>query len=283
MFRCYKIKWKVIAALGVLLLACCISVPAITIATADCAVPEEEHVKVPIVMYHSVLKDQKMDGKYVVSPTEFENDLIYLEEHGYTTIFLQELVDYVYTGAALPEKPVVITFDDGYRSSYELLFPLLQAYQMKAVVSIMVYMQDVSADNFLSWDMCREMADSGLVEIGSHAYSLHNLGDLGGNFDPGGINGIQRDPEESDSAFEARVLGDIQKSHDRIAQEVGQPVTFFAYPFGITEPDAEAFVHELFPVTAVTRHGTADLGKGLHELPRMTVTMDRELEDILKD
>ena len=60
-------------------------------------------------------------------------------------------------------------------------------------------------------------------------------------------------------------------------------VTFFAYPFGITEPDAEAFVHELFPVTAVTRHGTADLGKGLHELPRMTVTMDRELEDILKD
>ena len=74
------------------------------------------------------------------------------------------------------------------------------------------------------------MADSGLVEIGSHAYSLHNLGDLGGNFDPGGINGIQRDPEESDSAFEARVLGDIQKSHDRIAQEVGQPVTFFAIP-----------------------------------------------------
>lgn len=64
-------------------------------------------------MYHSVLKDQKMDGKYVVSPTEFENDLIYLKEHGYTTIFLQELVDYVYSGAALPEKPVVITFDDG--------------------------------------------------------------------------------------------------------------------------------------------------------------------------
>ena len=208
-----------------------------------------------------------------------EQDLRWLTEHGYHTVLPRELAG----GEPLPEKPLLITFDDGYRSNYELLFPLLQAYQMKAVVSIMVYMQDVSADNFLSWDMCREMADSGLVEIGSHAYSLHNLGDLGGNFDPGGINGIQRDPEESDSAFEARVLGDIQKSHDRIAQEVGQPVTFFAYPFGITEPDAEAFVHELFPVTAVTRHGTADLGKGLHELPRMTVTMDRELEDILKD
>ena len=78
------------------------------------------------------------------------------------------------------------------------------------------------------------------------------------------------------------MLGEIQKRHDRIASEVGQPDTFYAYPFGITEPYAEAFVHELFPVTAVTKNGTADLGKGLHELPRMTVTMDRELEDLLK-
>ena len=226
---------------------------------------------------HSV--DGEPCNDMTITVSRMEQDLRWLTEHGYHTVLPRELAG----GEPLPEKPLLITFDDGYRSNYELLFPLLQAYQMKAVVSIMVYMQDVSADNFLSWDMCREMADSGLVEIGSHAYSLHNLGDLGGNFDPGGINGIQRDPEESDSAFEARVLGDIQKSHDRIAQEVGQPVTFFAYPFGITEPDAEAFVHELFPVTAVTRHGTADLGKGLHELPRMTVTMDRELEDILKD
>ena len=242
---------------------------------------DEISTQVPILMYHHLSED--VTNSEIVSPEQFEAQIRALSEAGYTGVSFDELQAYVLRGEPLPEKPVVITFDDGYRSNYELLFPLLQAYQMKAVVSIMVYMQDVSADNFLSWDMCREMADSGLVEIGSHAYSLHNLGDLGGNFDPGGINGIQRDPEESDSAFEARVLGDIQKSHDRIAQEVGQPVTFFAYPFGITEPDAEAFVHELFPVTAVTSHGTADLGKGLHELPRMTVTMDRELEDILKD
>ena len=233
----------------------------------------------PVLMYHHIVEDGEPCNDMTITVSRMEQDLRWLTEHGYHTVLPRELAG----GEPLPEKPLLITFDDGYRSNYELLFPLLQAYQMKAVVSIMVYMQDVSADNFLSWDMCREMADSGLVEIGSHAYSLHNLGDLGGNFDPGGINGIQRDPEESDSAFEARVLGDIQKSHDRIAQEVGQPVTFFAYPFGITEPDAEAFVHELFPVTAVIRHGTADLGKGLHELPRMTVTMDRELEDILKD
>ena len=231
----------------------------------------------PVLMYHHVVEDGEPCNDMTITVSRMEQDLRWLTDHGYHTVLPRELAG----GAPLPERPVLITFDDGYRSSYELLFPLLQEYQMKAVVSIMVYMQDVSADGFLSWDMCREMAESGLVEIGSHAYFLHNLGELGGNFDPGGINGIQRDPEESDGAFEARVLGDIQKSHDRIAREVGQPVTFFAYPFGITEPDAEAFVHELFPVTAVTKNGTADLGKGLHELPRMTVTMDRELEDLL--
>ena len=235
--------------------------------------------KLPILMYHHLVPDGEACNEMTITAGRMEQDLQWLRDNGYHTVLPRELA----AGQALPEKPVLLTFDDGYRSNYELLFPLLQKYQMKAVISIIACMQELQADNFISWDMCREMADSGLVEIGSHAYSLHNLGDLGGNFDPGGINGIQRDPEESDSAFEARVLGDIQKSHDRIAQEVGQPVTFFAYPFGITEPDAEAFVHELFPVTAVTRHGTADLGKGLHELPRMTVTMDRELEDILKD
>ena len=244
--------------------------------------PELEQTgPLPILMYHDVTDGPTSDNPMVVTTEKLEGDLCWLKENGYHTILPRELT----AGEPLPEKPVMITFDDGYVSNYRLLFPLLQKYQMKAAICLIVSLtdEDPEGHGHLTWDMCREMADSGLVEIGSHAYSLHNLGDLGGNFDPGGINGIQRDPEESDSAFEARVLGDIQKSHDRIAQEVGQPVTFFAYPFGITEPDAEAFVHELFPVTAVTRHGTADLGKGLHELPRMTVTMDRELEDILKD
>ena len=145
----------------------------------------------PVLMYHHIVEDGEPCNDMTITVSRMEQDLRWLTEHGYHTVLPRELAG----GEPLPEKPLLITFDDGYRSNYELLFPLLQAYQMKAVVSIMVYMQDVSADNFLSWDMCREMADSGLVEIGSHAYSLHNLGDLGGNFDPGGINaskGIRR-------------------------------------------------------------------------------------------
>jgi len=185
-------------------------------------------------------------------------------------------------GGPLPEKPVLITFDDGYRSNYELLYPLLQKYQTKAVISIIVEMPELPADNFITWDMCREMAGSGLVEIGSHSFALHNLEDLGGCFDPGGVNGIQRRPGEADEAFQARVLDDIQKSYDLIEEKVGQAPAFFAYPFGLKEPDAEELVNRLFPVTAVTKPKIADLKRGLHDLPRITVTMKRELSSVLK-
>ena len=237
-------------------------------------IPEEDAL--PILMYHHLVADGEECNDMTVTVGRMEKDLKWLQDNGYHTVLPRELA----AGDPLPEKPVLLTFDDGYRSNYELLFPLLEKYQMKAVISIITYMQDVSASNFISWDMCREMTESGLVEIGSHSHYLHNLGELNGNFVPDGINGIQRDPEETDEAFQVRVLDDIQKSYDLITQEVGE-VTFFAYPFGVTEPDAEDLINELFPVTVVTKNGTADLRKGLHQMPRMTVTMNKELDTIL--
>lgn len=238
------------------------------------------HAKEPltVLMYHHIVEDGKTCNDMTITVSRMEKDLRWLKDHGCHTVLPRELAD----GDPLPKNPVLLTFDDGYRSNYELLYPLLQKYQMKAVISIIVMMPDVGADNFLSWDMCREMAGSGLVEIGSHSYGLHNLGDLGGNFDPDGVNGIQRKPDESDDDFKIRVLDDIQKSHDLIEKEVGQKDTFFAYPFGVKEPDAEEFVDNLFPVTAITKSKIADLHKGLHDLPRVTVTMNRDLSSIFK-
>lgn len=232
----------------------------------------------PVLMYHHMVPDGQECNSMTVTPSKFRKDLDWLRDHGYTPVLPRELA----AGDPLPEKPVLITFDDGYTSNYELLFPILKEYEMKAVISIITCMPDIPAGNFCSWDMHREMTASGLVEIGSHTYRLHNLGDLGGNFVPDGVNGIQRDPKESDAEFETRVLDDIRKSHDRIEAELGTELTCFAYPFGVTEPDAQALIEELFPVTLVTRSGTADLANGLRELPRYTVTMDTRLSSILK-
>ena len=234
--------------------------------------------QLPILMYHHVVPDGTECNDMTVTVSKLETDFQWLLEHSYTPILPRELV----SGAPLPEKPVLITFDDGYRSNYELLFPLLKQYEMKAVISVMVYMQDLNVSSFLSWDMCREMTASGFVEIGSHAYRLHNLDERNGNFTQGGINGIRRRPEESDEDFRIRVLDDLQKSHDLLEEQLGTEVTFFAYPFGLREPDAEALIEELFPVTAVTLKGTADLADGTKNMPRFTVTVNTRLSSILK-
>ena len=244
--------------------------------TALRSAPVPEKYALPVLMYHHLVPDGEPCNDMTVTVGRMEEDLRWLRDNGYHTILPWELA----AGEDLPEKAVLLTFDDGYRSNYQLLYPLLEKYRMKAVISVITCMPDLPADNFLTWDMCREMTDSGLVEIGSHTDRLHNLGDRGGCFDPGGVNGIQRDPAESDREFRARVLDDIQKSCDRITWEVGRP-TFFAYPFGVTEPEAEELVEELFPVTVVTRTGVADLRKGTRQMPRLTVTMDKPLKTLL--
>ena len=93
--------------------------------------------------------------------------------------------------------------------------------------------------------------------------------------------GVERRAGESDADFKARVLDDIQLSHDRIVEKLGG-VTCFAYPFGCSDPDAKALVDALFPVSLMTTPRCADLADGLHDLPRYTVTMKTDLTKLLK-
>lgn len=239
--------------------------------------PEQSSTTLPILMYHHVVPDGTECNDMTVTTGKLEKDLQWLQDHGYETILSYHLLP----ETQLPEKAVLITFDDGYRSNYELAFPLLQQYQSKAVISIMTDMPYAGITTFLSWDMCREMAQSGLVEIGSHTHQLHNLDGRGGNFTPGGINGIQRNPQESDESFRQRVLDDIQLSYDLISLNIGQAPAFFAYPFGIREPDAQELIDSLFPVTVITATGHADLSSGPKNLTRWTVTMNTDLSSIL--
>ena len=86
---------------------------------------EPKQATVVILMYHSLLKDPARQGKYVVSPDLFENDLRWLKENGYSFVEMQDLINFVYSGSSLPEKSVVITFDDGYYNNYLYAYPLL--------------------------------------------------------------------------------------------------------------------------------------------------------------
>ena len=231
--------------------------------------------RLTILMYHHIVPDDGPVNGMTVTVSRFEEDVKWLKAHGYASVLPRELA----AGDPLPRKAVMITFDDGYASNYTYAFPILRQQNMKAAIAVVGRVVDADDEAYLDWDMCREMDASGLVELGSHTYDLHNLDGRGGSYDQGGANGIERMAGESREAYEARVLPDLQKSIDVIERELGSPVCYLAYPYGATDPWAEDFIRAHFSVTILVKSGTANLSGGLYGLPRKTVTMDSAAAD----
>ena len=147
---------------------------------------------IPVIMYHGVGEDYPgWIWNHLIIPLDvFEGQMRILKERGWTTITLDELYAHMATGASVPEKPIVLTFDDGYRDNYVHAFPILKKYGHRAVIwmstdfvdprtdlpptledvwSKRVGMDELDARGYLSWAEMRRMVESGLVEIQSHA------------------------------------------------------------------------------------------------------------------
>ena len=94
-----------------------------------------EFVKLPVIMYHFVLKNSNTKNKFTISESTFEEDLKYIKNNNYTTILVQDLINYTENKTNLPEKPILLTFDDGAYNNYLYAFPLAKKYNMKFVFS----------------------------------------------------------------------------------------------------------------------------------------------------
>lgn len=219
-------------------------------------------------MYHHFIREGEDYNTWMLTDTRLREDLQWLADHGYTTILPSELAE----GKPLPERAVMLTFDDGYDSNYTLAYPILQEFQAKVVISTVVKNTNDEKPGALTWSMCREMAESGLVEIGSHTYDLHKE-----------ENGIARREGESREEYRDRVLPDLQTSIDLIETNMGSKPLFFAYPKGFTEEWADDFLQENFSVTVTTYHGPSDISKGLYDLRRCNVSMGVPVGKILPD
>lgn len=141
----------------------------IYITTGAKAFELEGNVDVPVLMYHAVSDDCWGYSELFVSPTSMEAQLKYLVENGYDPIWFEDLAhleDY--------DKPVILTFDDGYDDNYTELFPLLKKYNVKATVFV-IAKDTVGIAHKLTEEQIREMSDSGLVSIQSHGYSHGDL------------------------------------------------------------------------------------------------------------
>lgn len=219
-----------------------------------------------ILMYHDFVEGDGADcTNWTLPISRFREDLQWLSDHGYTAVLPSQLA----AGEPLPERAVMITFDDGYESNYRLALPVLREFNMGAVISLIVNHMDRQDPGWLTWEMCREMSQTGLVEFGSHTYESH------------AGEGIVRKGGESREAYEARIFPDIEKSISMIRSEVGNEVIFFAYPHGATDDWASDFIRDHFAVTVTTRHGPADVSGGLYDMPRHNISMAADVSKFL--
>ena len=133
------------------------------------------NVKIPLLLYHdfvTTVPDSDPDNfNYINTPQSYEENIKVLLENGYTFISFQELDDANNGKISLPEKTILVTFDDGYASNYEYIFPILKKYNVKVSIFVVTDKigKEVDEKKYLSWVQCREMQDSGLVEIFSHS------------------------------------------------------------------------------------------------------------------
>jgi len=142
----------------------------------------EKGIALPIIMYHSLLKDPARAGKYILSPDVLREDLQYLKEKGYQTITMTQVIDYVYGEGVLPEKPVLLTFDDGFYNNFTYLLPILEEFDARAVLSAVGEYADLTEKSgdknpnyaYLDWEDLTELNTSGRIEIQNHSYYFHS-------------------------------------------------------------------------------------------------------------
>lgn len=202
------------------------------------ALPDETVSRdVPVLMWHNLAEESS--GDMTISVDTFRAQIEALHEAGFKTVSLQQLYDYVHFGTELPEKPIVLTFDDGYFSNYEYAYPILREYGMQA--TIFAIGVSVGKDTYkdtdhamtphFGADEAREMVDSGLISVQSHTFDMHQWPP----FEDG--NAQVRETllpfdGEADADYEAAVEADFAESRELLESITGQPVNALAFPEG---------------------------------------------------
>lgn len=189
-------------------------------------------IELPIVMYHQIAHKERNLGKYVILDSQFEKDLQYLKKEGYQTITMSQLIDHVKHGTPLPEKPVMITFDDGQESFYAYIYPLLEKYEAYAVLSVVGAYADTYTKlddhhlsySYLNWTQIEELSKSKWAEVQNHTYNMHD--------NKHGRLGCQIKKNESFTDYSAALNNDIGKLQQELFKRTGWMPNTFTYPYG---------------------------------------------------
>ena len=202
------------------------------------------------IAFHDVVDNRDQLETDAVTSTSLAQFFDWLKGTGWTAISLDDVAAAARGVRRLPDKAILISFDDGYASLYTRVFPLLQVYRFPIVAALVGSWMEgrpdgtvvygdriVPRSNFISWAQAREMQASGLVEFASHSYNLHRgvLANPQGNMVPAAIT-WQYDPAtgsyEDDARFRARIRADLARARSQLATNLGHPPRALVWPFG---------------------------------------------------
>lgn len=237
-----------------------------------------QELDVLVLMMHHLSDEPKND--YTISGHKFDTLLTTLERNGYETITTDDLINYVYQYEPLPEKSVVLTFDDGYLSNYEIAYPILKKHNAHAIIFIIgssvgknTYKDtDVPIIPHFNRKQAKEMISSGLVEIGSHSYDLHQSVLLE---DKSSVARENMLPVESDSeeSFIQLIRNDVKTFNQYYKEAALKPVHALAYPHGAYSNElTQLLVEEGIDITFTTEEG---MNKVVHGLPQTLLNLKR--------
>jgi peptidoglycan/xylan/chitin deacetylase (PgdA/CDA1 family) len=211
----------------------------------------------PILVYHRF--GPVVADSMTVRTSVFERQLELVKRQGYTVIPLRALVDHLRgEGAPPPDRSVVITIDDGHRSVYTEMLPVLLRHRVP--VTVFVYPSAISRATYaMTWEQLRDLAATGLVHIQSHTYWHPNFA-------------LER-RRLSPVAYERLVDDQLKKSQETLEKRLGTKVDMLSWPFGIYDDqlmDRATRAGYIAAVTLDRRHATA--ADAIMALPRYLVT-----------
>lgn len=223
----------------------------------------DEPVQVPILMYHYVSELPPNPDRYrrdlTVLPENFAAHLRYLKDAGYQTVTLADLYLYWTQGYPLPEKPIVLTFDDGYRDAYEVVFPMLLEHGFTGTFFVLATPAHFEHPEYLTWAQMKEMSDAGM-DIEAHGRDHVELRQQPYDYLVYQIVGIQ----------------------EAIQYHTGRLPRFFCYPSGRYDADVIAVLESTGYWGAVTTQwGNTETYADRYEMPRIRIRGSDTLQSFI--
>ncbi len=244
-----------------------------------------------VLCYHDVPKAVDQD-LYGVDRTTFIQTIEYLRTHGYHFISVDDVIAARAGGKALPEKPVLLTFDDAYQSFFEFVLPLLREYRYPCVLAVVTKWIDSPPDTvkqkLMNWEELKQAAESGLVEIAAHTHDLHHgvIYNPQGNEAPA-VNNRIYDPAknayETEEEFRLRIAGDLAAAKKTLESRLGIKPRSLVWPYGEYNEIGLAEAEKLgFQITFSLEDRPASV-KRIPVIDRVVLYKNPSLEELIKD